>query len=249
MTLMFTHKATGAWDALTTGLMRGGLRRHRLLADQHRGRGLACTSRTSRPRTRPSSWSADRDGAAAPRRRSAGRIWSRGSPRRCGRGSASSRRPASRGVDLYLSAFGPALEEFSRTGRCRRGTARVIPVAQAQGQQDLLGEPRPLRRHARGRARRRPARGEALAAGAAHHDRPPRRAGPADRVVRAGLGRLRGAGVPLRRSAAPRARRGRRPRRRRRRQLAKKKGSDLVMLDAAARQAAHVLGPARSDGR
>ena len=37
MTLMFTHKSSGAWDALTTGLMQAGFRHHRLLANQHRG--------------------------------------------------------------------------------------------------------------------------------------------------------------------------------------------------------------------
>ena len=37
MTLMFTHKATGAWDALTKGADRVGLRHHRVVADQHRG--------------------------------------------------------------------------------------------------------------------------------------------------------------------------------------------------------------------
>ena len=38
MTLMFTHKATGAWDALTKGLMEVGVRHHSLLAHQHRSR-------------------------------------------------------------------------------------------------------------------------------------------------------------------------------------------------------------------
>ena len=37
MTLMFTHKATGAWDALTKGVDGSGLRHHRVLADQLRG--------------------------------------------------------------------------------------------------------------------------------------------------------------------------------------------------------------------
>ena len=38
MTLMFTHKATGAWDALTKGLMHGRLCDFCFLADQHRSR-------------------------------------------------------------------------------------------------------------------------------------------------------------------------------------------------------------------
>jgi putative DNA methylase len=52
MTLMFTHKATGAWDALTKGLMQAGF------TSLHLGRSIprpkaACTSRTSLRRTAP----------------------------------------------------------------------------------------------------------------------------------------------------------------------------------------------------
>ena len=35
MTLMFTHKATGAWDALTKGLMEGRLHHHGVVARKH----------------------------------------------------------------------------------------------------------------------------------------------------------------------------------------------------------------------
>ena len=39
MTVMFTHKASGAWDALATGLVKAGLDDHGILANQHRSRG------------------------------------------------------------------------------------------------------------------------------------------------------------------------------------------------------------------
>ena len=57
MTLMFTHKATGAWDALTKGLMK------RNLPSPHHGPSIprpraACTSRKKRQRRAPFSWSA-----------------------------------------------------------------------------------------------------------------------------------------------------------------------------------------------
>ena len=46
-----------------------------------------------------------------------------------------------RGVDLYLSCFGPALEEFSRHWPVRRGTPRPQPEAKRrQRQADLFEE-------------------------------------------------------------------------------------------------------------
>ena len=41
MTLMFTHKATGAWDALTTGLMEAGFAIAASVAGSTRRRGAA----------------------------------------------------------------------------------------------------------------------------------------------------------------------------------------------------------------
>ena len=35
MTLMFTHKATGAWDALTKGLMEARLHHYRIMAGEY----------------------------------------------------------------------------------------------------------------------------------------------------------------------------------------------------------------------
>ena len=48
MTLMFTHKATGAWDALTKGLMRRRLHHHRSVGRSTPRPKAACTSRTRR---------------------------------------------------------------------------------------------------------------------------------------------------------------------------------------------------------
>ena len=65
MTLMFTHKATGAWDALTKGLIESGFVITASWPSTPK-RKAACTSRTRRRRTAPSSWCAARAPKAAP---------------------------------------------------------------------------------------------------------------------------------------------------------------------------------------
>lgn len=44
------------------------------------------------------------------------------------------------GVDLYLSCFGPALEEFARHWPLKRGTPRVIPTRKRKAQEVLFGD-------------------------------------------------------------------------------------------------------------
>jgi hypothetical protein len=44
------------------------------------------------------------------------------------------------GVDLYLSCFGPALEEFARHWPLKRGTPRVIPARKRKAQESLFGD-------------------------------------------------------------------------------------------------------------
>ena len=142
MTLMFTHKATGAWDALAKGLMEagfvitaswpinteaGGSLHIRNKAAANSTVFLAC-----RPRPRQK---------ADEVRDSAVTYWEDVEPRVA---DAVRTRVAEfqaagiAGVDLYLACFGPALEEFSRNWPLTRGTPREPPAAMRRGQQDLL---------------------------------------------------------------------------------------------------------------
>ena len=45
------------------------------------------------------------------------------------------------GVDLYLSCFGPALEEFAKHWPLKRGTPRVIPARKRKAQESMFGDP------------------------------------------------------------------------------------------------------------
>ena len=140
MTLMFTHKATGAWDALTTGLMDAGF-----------------TITASWPINTEAGGSLHiRDKAAAnstvflacrPRRAAdpadAANYWEDVEPQVAGavRKRVEEFQAAGiSGVDLFLAAFGPALEEFSRHWPLRRGEPRDRPPAR-RGQQSLLEPP------------------------------------------------------------------------------------------------------------
>ena len=139
MTLMFTHKATVAWDALTTGLMDAG---------------FAITA--SWPINTEAAGSLHiRDKAAAnstiflacrPRRAiDAGEspnYWENVEPKVAGavRKRVEEFQDAGiGGVDLFLAAFGPALEEFSRHWPLRRGEPRDRHPERRE-QQKLLEE-------------------------------------------------------------------------------------------------------------
>ena len=129
MTLMFTHKATGAWDALTKGLMEagfvitaswpinteaGGSLHIRNKAAANSTVFLAC-----RPRPR-----------AAEVRDSPAVYWEDVEPRvaeAVRERVAEFQQAGISGVDLYLACFGPALEEFSRNWPLTRGTPRERP--------------------------------------------------------------------------------------------------------------------------
>jgi adenine-specific DNA methylase len=114
MTLMFTHKATGAWDALTKGLIEAGFvitaswpvntEAEGSLHIKDKSAANSTVFLVCRPRTDH----AETDEAV---------YWEDLEPRV----QAAVRRRIKdfqdggiRGVDLYLSCFGPALEEFSR---------------------------------------------------------------------------------------------------------------------------------------
>ena len=140
LTLMFTHKASGAWDALTKGLVEAG---------------FVITASWPINTEAPSSLHI-RDKAAAnstvflacrPREERSGTdenvYWEDIEPRVA---SAVRKRVAEfqsagiRGVDLYLACFGPALEEFSRHWPLERGQPRRKPASKAKSRQQATPE-------------------------------------------------------------------------------------------------------------
>jgi putative DNA methylase len=122
MTLMFTHKATGAWDALTTGLIEAGFAitaswpiNTEAEGSMHIKDKSAANSTiflVCRPRTDHGSevryWE---DTEPTVRQAVRQRI-------------AQFQQGGIRGVDLYLSCFGPALEAFSQAWPLKRGSPR-----------------------------------------------------------------------------------------------------------------------------
>ena len=140
MTLMFTHKATGAWDALTTGLIEagfaitaswpinteaGGSLHIRNKAAANSTVFLAC-------RLRPAAGLSEGGG-----------YWEDVEPLVAGavrKRVEEFQQAGIGGVDLFLAAFGPALEAFSRHWPLRRGSPRNRPEARKK-QRTLLDEP------------------------------------------------------------------------------------------------------------
>ena len=138
MTLMFTHKATGAWDALTTGLIEAGFAiTASWPVNTEAGGSLHIRNKAAANSTvflvcRPRA-AADPDAGAV--------YWEDVEPRL--RGAVRQRvqefqDAGIRGVDLYLAAFGPALEEFSRHWPVRRGTPRGRPKEPGRRRQTPL---------------------------------------------------------------------------------------------------------------
>jgi putative DNA methylase len=140
MTLMFTHKATGAWDALTKGLMQAGFAISASWPINTEAEGslhikdkaaanstifLVCRPRVAAARGAETVYWEDVEPlvAAAVRKR-VGEFQNVGI----------------RGVDLYLASFGPALEEFSRHWPLARGTPRPQPEARKRRRQSELFE-------------------------------------------------------------------------------------------------------------
>lgn len=141
MTLMFTHKATGAWDALTKGLMEAGFiitaswpinteaEGSLHIKDKSAANStifLVCRPRDASPEQAETSYWEDVEPlvAAAVRHR-----------------VDDFQKSGITGVDLYLACFGPALEEFSRHWPLKRGTPRPKPeVLRRQRQTSLLEE-------------------------------------------------------------------------------------------------------------
>lgn len=140
MTLMFTHKATGAWDALTKGLMQAGFvitaswpinteaEGSLHIKDKSAANStifLVCRPRLAAlPDAEPEYWEDVEPLVAAAVRRRVEEF------QKAGIG----------GVDLYLACFGPALEEFSRHWPLKRGTPRPAPEAKRRQRQTALFE-------------------------------------------------------------------------------------------------------------
>ena len=144
MTLMFTHKATGAWDALTTGLMDSGFAiTASWPVNTESGGGLHIKNKAAAKSTvllvcRPKPTSDDRLV-----RDKAVKYWEDVEPRVA---TAVRRRmdefseAGIGGVDLFLASFGPALEEFSRHWPLKRGTPRALPPERRRRRQAVLFE-------------------------------------------------------------------------------------------------------------
>lgn len=122
MTLMFTHKATGAWDALTTGLMEAGFAITASWPINTEAEGsLHIKDKSAANSTvflvcRPRSSRGDEV-----------RYWEDVEPtvRQAVRQRIGEfQKGGIRGVDLYLSCFGPALEAFSQHWPLKRGAPR-----------------------------------------------------------------------------------------------------------------------------
>jgi putative DNA methylase len=141
MTLMFTHKATGAWDALTTGLVEAGfivtaswpinteseVSMH--IMDKAAANStifLVCRPRTENTHEETVYWE-----DLEPRVKKAVR-----------ERIHDYQEAGISGVDLYLSSFGPALEEFSRHWPVKRGKPRPKPDSKKGGQKLLIEDSR-----------------------------------------------------------------------------------------------------------
>ena len=140
MTLMFTHKATGAWDALTKGLMEAGFaitaswpintEAEGSLHIRNKAAANSTVFLVCRPRGRRDD--GDRDV-----------YWEDVEPEvaRAVRQRIEEFQEAGiAGVDLYLASFGPALEEFSRHWPLKRGTPREMPEERRRRRQQVLVE-------------------------------------------------------------------------------------------------------------
>ena len=140
MTLMFTHKATGAWDALTKGLMEAGFiitaswpintEAEGSLHIKDKSAANSTIFLVCRPRLAPAA-----DDAV--------RYWEDVEPlvaRAVRRRVEEFQAAGIGGVDLYLACFGPALEEFSRNWPLKRGTPRPVPEDRRRRRQTALFE-------------------------------------------------------------------------------------------------------------
>ncbi len=140
LTLLFTHKATGAWDALGAGLIEAGFMVTASWPINTEAGGslhikeksaanstifLACRPRVDRRDDETTYWE-DVEPRVAEAVRA--RI-------------EEFQRAGVRGVDLYLSCFGPALEEFARHWPLRRGAPKAAASAPKTRRRARAAEP------------------------------------------------------------------------------------------------------------
>ena len=140
MTVMFTHKETSAWDALTKGLMEAGFvitaswpvntEAEGSLHIKDKAAANSTIFLVCRPRG---------DGRSSEETV----YWEDVEPQvaRAVRNRVEEFQGAGiGGVDLYLASFGPALEEFSRHWPLKRGTPRQKPEELRRRRQQVLFE-------------------------------------------------------------------------------------------------------------
>ncbi len=140
MTLMFTHKATGAWDALTKGLIEAGFSISASWPINTEAEGslhiknksaanstifLVCRPRAVADLGSETQYWEDVEPLVAEA------VRARISEFQAG---------GIRGVDLYLASFGPALEVFSRNWPLKRGRPRPQPEVVRRRKQAALFE-------------------------------------------------------------------------------------------------------------
>lgn len=139
MTVMFTHKDTSAWDALTKGLIEAGFVITASWPVNTEAEGslhikdkaaanstifLVCRPRPAEQSDEATYWEDVEPLVAAAVRTRVEEFQKAGIS----------------GVDLYLASFGPALEEFSRHWPLRRGTPRPESLAKKRRKQAELFE-------------------------------------------------------------------------------------------------------------
>ena len=140
MTVMFTHKETNAWDALTKGLMEAGfvITASWPVNTESEG-GLHIKNKAAAKSTiflvcRPKDESGGGNESV---------YWEDVEPqvaRAVRRRVEEFQEAGIAGVDLYLASFGPALEEFSRHWPLKRGTPRQKPETLRRRRQQVLFE-------------------------------------------------------------------------------------------------------------
>jgi adenine-specific DNA methylase len=165
MTLMFTHKETRAWDALTKGLMEAGFAITASWPINTEAEGSlhikdkAAANSTIFLICRPKA-DISRDGETV--------YWEDVEPKVTGavrKRVTEFQEAGIKGVDLYLACFGPARRVFTPLAACARNAAQETGKPPAPGTKGIV--PRgvgPVRGYARGCVRRGAARSQTLAA-------------------------------------------------------------------------------------
>jgi putative DNA methylase len=137
MTVMFTHKAAGAWDALTGGLIQAGFTITASWPVNSETEGSLHIREKSAARSTIFLVCRVRENISA---KSESRYWEEGEPtvRQAVRGKVKEFQDAGiGGIDLYLARFGPALQVFTEAWPLTCGAARSQPKVK---QRDLFEE-------------------------------------------------------------------------------------------------------------